>query len=114
MGKNNTLWRMNNPEAQLLITAKQRAKKFGLEINISKKDIQIPYLCPFLEEPLVRTVGEGHNLMAPSLDRIDNTKGYVKGNVQVISRLANAMKNSASPKQLKTFSKKVLQIYGES
>jgi hypothetical protein len=29
-----------------------------------------------------------------SLDRVDNTKGYIPGNVRVISRKANLMKSS--------------------
>ena len=40
---------------------------------------------------------------SPSLDRIDPNKGYVKGNVQVISRLANIMKSNASPEELRAF-----------
>ena len=37
---------------------------------------------------------------------------YLYGNVQIISRLANSMKNKASEEQLKTFSRNVLKIYG--
>lgn len=33
---------------------------------------------------------------APSLDRINPKRGYVPGNVVVICRLANAIKNNAS------------------
>lgn len=40
---------------------------------------------------------------APSVDRIDSGKGYIKGNVWVISRKANVMKNNATFKELKEF-----------
>jgi hypothetical protein len=47
---------------------------------------------------------------SPSIDRIDNTKGYIKGNVIVMSTLANAMKNKASFEQLKSFSTNILKL----
>jgi hypothetical protein len=54
----------------------------------------------------------GNNLNTSSLDRIDSTKGYVKGNIQVLSHKANTMKNSASPKQLLRFANWIIYIYG--
>ena len=63
-----------------------------MECTISKEDIVIPEYCPLLDIPIHRCErGKGYN--TPSLDRIDNTKGYIKGNVWVISKLANSLKN---------------------
>ena len=38
--------------------------------------------------------------MSPSVDRIDPSGGYVRGNVIWISWLANCIKSSATPKQI--------------
>ena len=47
----------------------------------------------------------GNQPNSPSLDRIDPTKGYVKGNVMMMSALANRMKQDATLKQLNQFSR---------
>lgn len=47
-----------------------------------------------------------------SLDKIIPEKGYVKGNVQIISNLANRMKSSATQEQILTFSKNAALIHG--
>ena len=47
-----------------------------------------------------------------SIDRIDSTKGYIPNNIEVISLLANRMKNSATIEQLKTFAKNIDKLYG--
>lgn len=96
---------------QLLAVKKAQAKKLGLEFNLSEGDLVYPETCPVLGIPLEH--GEGvlwDN--SPTIDRIDPKQGYVKGNVQVISLLANRMKNSATPEQLLAFASWVNNTYG--
>ena len=66
--------------------------------------IEYPKVCPVFVIELDWGMN-GLNGNSPSLDRIDSTKGYIKGNVMMISHLANSMKNNATPEQLKQFSR---------
>lgn len=91
------------PEKALLRSAKQSAKNKNLEINIELSDIVIPKLCPVLQIPFNFDRRSGRRLDGPSIDRIDSTKGYIKGNIQIISDLANRMKQNATIEQLKLF-----------
>lgn len=100
-------------EARLMWAARKRAKVKGLDFNLDETDIVIPTHCPILGIPLERSQVRGiPRIHTASLDRKDNTKGYIKGNVEVISWLANTMKNSATTEQLVTFSKEMLRRYG--
>lgn len=80
---------------RLFYDSKYRAKKTGLEFNLSKEDIMIPLFCPVLNIPL-RIDNNKLCEDSPSLDRIDNSKGYIKGNVCVISWRANKLKSYGS------------------
>lgn len=88
------------PEVALWSRAKQRAKKKGIEFNIEVTDVIIPNVCPALGIPLEITEGKSGE-SSPSLDRIDNSKGYIKGNVCVISHKANTIKSNSSVQELK-------------
>ena len=72
------------------------------------KDIIIPKICPILEVPIILG-SKGNYEYTPSLDRIDNSKGYIKGNIQVISKKANSMKNSATLEELQKFCTNILR-----
>jgi len=94
--------RMHNaPIATVLFwVAKNRAKVRGLEFSIRVEDIVVPETCPVLGIPLYTSRGKaGPN--SPSLDRIKNDKGYVPGNVCVISYRANTLKGGASIEEVK-------------
>lgn len=105
------------PEFRLFDAARQRARKAGLEFTITRKDVKIPAVCPYLGIPIKldasKTGGDwGGNPNSPSLDRIDSTKGYEKGNVEVISWRANALKKDATPEELMKIAARFMDIHG--
>ena len=100
------------PEWKMHQRAKQRCKKSGLEFNIEVSDITIPDKCPALGIEINMNSGKsGAYKNSPSLDRVDNTKGYTKDNIQVISQCANAMKGAASKEELLRFANWVTSNY---
>jgi hypothetical protein len=93
--------RTRDPRQCMLVAARTRAKRRGLPCTITIDDIVIPSHCPILGMPLaVKTGSKGSADHSPSLDAIEPDKGYIAGNVQVISMLANQMKSSANLEQL--------------
>ena len=92
--------------------AKARAAAKDLPFDIEPSDIVIPTHCPILGLPLEHHRGRSGAFKAsPSLDRIEPELGYVKGNVRVVSQLANAMKGAASPEELLAFADWVYAEY---
>lgn len=93
-------WRRKNPEKYLYNAAKRRARDKGLDFDIEVSDIVIPETCPILGFKL--KMGDARSKWSsPSLDRKDNTKGYVKGNVFIISMKANLCKSNLSNTDIK-------------
>lgn len=97
--------RLRHPERYMLRAAKSRAKQRGLPFNLTYADIVVPAHCPILGLPLKHYHGEGPGGRpdSASLDRLVPELGYVAGNVQVISHLANTMKATASIEHLRAF-----------
>ncbi len=93
--------------------AKQRAERRNLEFNLTIDDIVIPDKCPLLGVPFVLGV-QGNYEYTPSLDRIDPNKGYIKGNVWVITKKADSMKNSATKEELLKFADNIYKYFGDN
>ena len=73
-------------------------KKRGLEFNLSLENVVFPDVCPILNIKLEH--GNKNWQTSPSIDRIDNSKGYTLDNIIVVSTLANSIKNCATWKQI--------------
>lgn len=84
-------------EFDLWTAAKERANKSGIPFDIELSDIVIPDSCPVLGISIDKRLGRGRRKPdSPSLDKFIPEKGYVKGNVQVISWRANWLKNNGT------------------
>jgi len=81
-------WKQKSYKRKMLDRARSRGK---WEVTITLEDIpEIPDICPVLKTRMIK----------PSLDRIDSSKGYIPGNVRIISYRANMLKNNATDNEL--------------
>lgn len=98
--------RRSDPIKNILAQAKSRAKANGHDFSITADDLVFPELCPVFGRPLSFGLGHGLGMKLAerdwrySLDRIDNARGYVPGNVIVVSYRANRIKSDASAEEL--------------
>lgn len=92
-------WKTKHYDSFLLDQTRSSARRHGKEFNLTKDDLAIPPFCPILGIPLFRTPGKRTD-NTPSVDRTDNSVGYVKGNVRVISWRANQLKRDATVQEL--------------
>lgn len=102
--------REKNPAKSMVERSRKGAVKRGLEFIITEADIEpLPRLCPVLGTELeYNTKGIPCPPNAASLDRLDSTKGYIPGNVMVISFRANTLKSNATVEEVKKILKYML------
>ena len=84
---------------------KSSAKKRHIEFTLTVLDIYdlaIPLTCPIFGFPLYWHRSKFHD-DSYSVDRINTELGYVPGNLQYISYLANRCKNSMTDEELQLF-----------
>lgn len=105
--RGNDLWRQRYPFRLMLHSAKVRAKKLKLDFSLKEDDLKniAPEFCPVYGIKLeYGKIGSRQDVSA-SLDRIDNTKGYVKGNIEIVSWRANRHKSDATAGELRALAK---------
>jgi hypothetical protein len=82
-----------------LYQIKHRAHKLNLPYDLDVESLELPETCPILGIKLQFNFG-GADDNSYSMDRVDNTKGYTKANIQVISLKANKLKNNGTLDEL--------------
>lgn len=81
--------------------AKSRSKRLKYDFNLEVGDIIIPEVCPVFKTKFVKNDID----YTASIDRIDPSKGYIKGNICIISNKANRMKSNATAEEVFLLSK---------
>ena len=90
--------------ADLLTGARKRARQFNLPYNLKVKDVReiITTHCPIFgfKFEINKQNIKNNWKTSPSLDRVVPSKGYIKGNIIIVSMLANSIKSCATPTQI--------------
>ncbi len=102
-------WEVLDPRKEMLRQAEKRARMLGRDFNIDIEDIICPTHCPLSGVELDYHSGQRAD-NAASLDRVDNSRGYVKGNVRVISLRENMLKRDRSVAEIVRLYKYVMGI----
>lgn len=100
-------WCRDNPGRVMWYRARSRARRKGIPFDIEQGDVIVPVVCPVLGIPIsCGDAGKGAPTdSSPSLDRIDPSRGYVRGNIVVMSMRANRIKNDATLDELRALVK---------
>jgi hypothetical protein len=101
-----------NKRVRLIKSIRSRAAKNGISFDIEVSDLVWPTHCPILGMKLDYEASFPPPDNGVSVDRIIPSLGYVRGNVQVVSWLANRMKSNATPEQMLSFARYVIKAYG--
>lgn len=88
-----------------MLNIRTRAYRKGIEVSVVKDDLIREYervnkKCPVLKQELTLSTGEPSDL---SVDRVDNTKGYIPNNIIILSAKVNGAKGSISLAELMVY-----------
>lgn len=98
-------WKLDR-KRNMVVRARCRCYTKKVEFNLTIDDIDIPDYCPVLGIKLdTENFGRGNQDYKPSIDRIDAKKGYIKGNICIISGRANRIKSDATIAELEAILK---------
>lgn len=84
----------------MVYRSRVRAKKKGIDHSISLEDVVYTERCPVLDIPLNWFSQKYAQDDSPSLDRVIPERGYIKGNVIIISNKANRIKQNATSEEI--------------
>jgi hypothetical protein len=105
--------RKARPWNQMLIGVKWRARKRGLAFDLDEAWCSERWAagCALTGTPFEVVMGgrPGPRSFSPSIDRIDNTKGYTKDNCRILLFCVNAFKGELSDSKLLELAKAIVE-----
>lgn len=106
----------SDPRQVLWLRSKENAHTQGIAHTITPDEIPLPNTCRYFGWELdyrdTASKRRRWSHQTASIDRIDSSKGYIPGNIQVISLLANRMKQDATIEEMLKFAIGVLKTHG--
>lgn len=107
--------RHSDPAYRLWFSTRVTSNTKGLEHSILVEDVKSVFteICPYLNIALNYDRHERGKVPrdAATVDRIDPTKGYIPGNIQILSFAANRMKSNFPIPELIEIAKRILSIH---
>ena len=100
-------WARTHMEKYLYLTMQRRKRRKGIHASeqyhlkmtydefLAEIGGKVPTVCPVLGIPMY-IANEDRSGHLPTVDRIDNSRPYERGNVAIISRRANVLKNDGT------------------
>ena len=103
-----------NPILRSYQRIRSRAREKNLEFNLTLHELTKLFpndmICPVMGIKMEFGDITGRNT-SPSIDRVDPSKGYISGNLQVMCKLANSMKQNATNEELIKFANWITKTY---
>ena len=99
-----------------VLGASERAKRKGIPCTITKEFILDLWnkqngICALSGIPMTYLLKEGRIPTNISIDKIDRTKGYTIGNIQLVCMVCNQIKSDLTEEEMYNFCKKIVEIY---
>lgn len=92
---------------------KANATRNGIPFELNYGELDFPDICPVLGIPIDYD-SDGISENSPSFDRIDPSKGYVSGNVVIMSWRANRIKNNGTADEHKRIYEYLIKLNEQS
>ena len=96
--------------------ARSRALNSNIEFNITFEYIKELWneqkgICALSNVPMTYLLREGRTPTNVSIDKIDRTKGYIKGNIQLVCMACNQIKSDLTEEEMYNCCKKIVKTY---
>lgn len=101
----------SSDEIFLWHVAKEESKKENKIFEITPEDVKIPKTCPYFGIELTMNFSDFESANYCTIDLLDEYRGYVKENIQVVSKLSKTIKNQIPTDYLINFAKNILSIH---